>query len=97
MRHTRSIMLLKSAASVGGAAEAIGKGLRGIGRAGMATFRGAGDAGSGLVRGVSPNASEGAQAIGNFAGKASLVGGTAYGAHKGKQKVDQWRYRHGFR
>lgn len=66
---------------------------RGIGRPLGAVFRHAGELGAGVAEGF--GAQETGQTVGRLVGQGALVGTGYVGAKKGKQQLDEFRYRHG--
>lgn len=94
MKTGRAISALKLAGLDRAAvevAESVGKVPGAVIRAGKGALGLAGEIGEGLGRGAGAH-----PGTGRTLGKMALVGGGLYAANRGKDKLDNWKYQHGF-
>lgn len=94
MNPGRAISVVKLAAmsrAAVEAAESLGAIPGALARAGKGTLNFAGEIGSGLAHGAGVD-----RKTGEILGKGVLLGGGVYAAKRGKDRVDNWKYQHGF-
>lgn len=84
--------LLKAAAARG-ASRLLGQALRTGGRAAKGVYNAAGEIGAGVAEGLGSGA--GGQEVGRLVGHGAALAGGYGAAKKGKNKVDEFRYRNG--
>lgn len=73
------------------AAESLGAVPGALIRAGKGTLHFAGELGAGIAHGAGVD-----RKTGEILGKGALIGGGIYAAKRSKDRVDNWKYQHGF-
>lgn len=94
MKTGRAISVVKLAAlsrATVELAETLGSVPGAVIRAGGGTLRHAGEVGAAAARGAGHD-----PAVGKLLAQGGLIAGGAYAVRRGKDKVDNWKYQHGF-